>query len=141
MQFTVHTAFNASAEIAAANYPSIRVMTIGQGTQSSTPLDDLMSISQPWTPATSSSIGLGDWSAFSAVAWFFGRDVFNALGGAVPLGLISDNWGGTHIESWSSPNALAACNHSGGGSDLWNAMIHPLTVGPLALTGFLWCVE
>ena len=145
MQFTVHTAWNATAEIAAAaNYPSIRVMTVGQGTQSSHPLADLGSIAQPWAPASPASIGLGDWSAFSAVAWFFGRDVYDALAAAgtpVPLGLVSDNWGGTAIQAWSSPAALEACGWAGGGSNLWNAMIHPLAVGPLALTGFLWYGE
>jgi sialate O-acetylesterase len=139
MEFTVHTAFNATAEIAAAaEYPSIRVMTVGQGTRSDVPLADLATISQAWARASPASIGEGDWSAFSAVAWFFGRDLFRGLGSAVPIGLVSDNWGGTQIQLWSSPAALAACGWAGGGSSLWNAMIHPLTVGPVALTGFLW---
>ena len=46
MQFTVSSALNASAEIAAANYANIRVFTVGQGNSSATPLRDLASIEQ-----------------------------------------------------------------------------------------------
>ena len=31
----------------------------------------------------------------SAIGYFFGRGIYNALGGAVPIGLVSNNWGGT----------------------------------------------
>ena len=50
------------------------------------------------------------------------------------MGLISDNWGGTCVEWWSSPDALKKCNITteedsvGAGiqnSQLWNAMIVP----------------
>ena len=88
-QFTVASAFNASAEIAAAaNYPNIRVFTVGQGTSSTSPLKNLATIEQNWTVASPGSIGEGNWSAFSAIGWFFGRDLFDALGGAVPIGLM-----------------------------------------------------
>ena len=46
---------------------------------------------------------------FSAVCKFTGAAVFDALGGTVPVGLVESAWGGTRIESWSSPDALAAC--------------------------------
>lgn len=184
MQFTVSNGFNATAEIAAANnYPDIRVTTVGQGTTSYTPLTQLATIAQPWTVANASSIGVGNWSEFSAVCWFFGRDLHDALGGSVPIGLISNNWGGTRVEAWSSPDALKTCNASLPGTEplarlrmrrgphpvnanvdldtqlapfsyasdgftagpgpnnasvLWNAMIVPYTVGPMALKGFTW---
>jgi sialate O-acetylesterase len=113
MQFTLSQAVNASAEIAAANgYPGIRVMSVGDGSTSYTPLSQLASLQLGWTVANSSVIGYGNWSYFSAVCWLFARDVYNGLGGKVPIGAISSNWGGTRIQAWSSPQANAACNSS-----------------------------
>eukprot|EP00118_Oscarella_pearsei_P024898 m.307063 g.307063 ORF g.307063 m.307063 type:complete len:497 (+) comp41859_c0_seq1:921-2411(+) len=153
MQFTVPSAFNASMEIAAANrYENIRVMTVGQGTQSPTPLSELGSIAQNWSLASNASIGHGNWSYFSAACWFFGRDLYDA-NGDVPVGLISNNWGGTPVQSWSGPDALAKCNQTAGileekeiipgtetlvgaNSNLWNAMIVPYL--PMRLIGAVW---
>jgi len=71
------------------------------------------------------------------VCWIFGREVFDALGGSVPVGLINNNWGGTPVEDWSTPESLKACNVTAD-TTLYNAMIHPYTVGPMALVGFTW---
>ena len=112
---------------------------MGQRTASKVPLDDLQTVAQPWSVANSTSVaGGGGFGHFSAVCWIFGREVFDALGGAVPIGLISNNWGGTPVESWTTPAALQACNVSTVDSTLYNAMIQPYTVGPMALTGFTW---
>ncbi len=43
---------------------------------------------------------------FSAVAYFFGRDLQKALG--VPIGLIHTSWGGSPAEVWMSTDVLAA---------------------------------
>ena len=53
------------------------------------------------------------------------------------MGLISDNWGGTCLQSWAGPAVGAACGLAGQ-ADLYNAMIMPYLVGPTALTAFLW---
>lgn len=46
-------------------------------------------IEQNWSVAVPESIGLGGWSAFTAIGWFFARDVYDALGDeAVPLGMM-----------------------------------------------------
>ena len=67
VEFAAASALYASAEIAAAGIPSIRVTTVGLGTSSADPLPDLATIEQPWVLASPASFGLGKWSAFSAV--------------------------------------------------------------------------
>jgi len=74
------------------------------------------------------------------VCWFTGRNLYDNL--QVPIGLISSNWGGTVIQAWSSPTALAKCNVTTGGSGneansvLFNAMIVPFQNFQIA--GALW---
>jgi sialate O-acetylesterase len=50
--------------------------------------------------------GPGTVGGFSAVAYFFGRDLQKALG--VPIGLIHSSWGGTVAEAWTNKSALKA---------------------------------
>ncbi|CAB9500282.1 Sialate O-acetylesterase [Seminavis robusta] len=118
------------------NYPHIRIFTVGQKTTSSTPLPDLQSIAQKWSVAKNHSLyyhlpgvpggRVARFSFFSSVCWFFGKEVADGLENKVPIGLISDNWGGTAVQRWK-PNG-----------DLYNAMIYPYMVGPMAVTGFTW---
>lgn len=92
--FTVTAANNSRAEIAAANdYPSIRLLTVGQKTSSNAPLNDLATLEQPWAVASNISIGgPGEFAYFSAVCWFFAKGIVDALGAdAPPMGLVSSN--------------------------------------------------
>jgi len=146
MQFTVHSVFNATEEIAKADgYPQIRLFTVGTGTFSVTPLDEFKTIAQPWSVASAKTVGVGDWSEFSAACWFFGKDLYDVI--KVPIGLISDNWGGTPVQAWSSPDALTKCTQSAvkrsaestgpdSPSQLWNAMIVPVL--PMTILGATW---
>ena len=150
MQFSTPMVWNASAEVAAAaNYPSIRVMSIGQLTTSATPLTDLAAVNLSWSRASEVGVigGPGNWTTFSAVCWLFGRDLFDAFAGTVPVGLVSNNWGGTNIQTWSSPDALSQCtpipppndpSPALRNSSLWNANVAPFTTGPTAFAGALW---
>lgn len=58
-------------------------------------------------------------------------------------GLISNNWGGTPIEYWSPAEVVNGCpggwgNATGNDTSLYNAMIVPYTVGPMAMHHVLW---
>jgi len=94
MQFTLTSNAgipNVTAEIALANsYPNIRVFTVGDGTSSTSPLRELNTTSQTWSVASNTSIGGPGWNYMSAVCWLTYRDIYDALGGAVPQGLISN---------------------------------------------------
>ncbi|XP_071503702.1 sialate O-acetylesterase-like [Diadema antillarum] len=111
MAFDVKAAFNSSEALEQSyQYTNIRLLAITE-VMSTTPLYDLTSIYEPWslpTPATLGADNAAFQLYFSAVCWFFGRDLFDHL--QYPIGLISVNWGGTPIESWSSPRVLKQCN-------------------------------
>ena len=139
MQFSLGGNENAAAYREEANkYPDIRLFTVGQGTKSSTPMQDLATILQDWVAAANTTVSDGSkFNYFSAVCWFFGKNVYDGLGGKVPIGLVSNNWGGTRVEQWTPPQSTAHCGHASSG-ELYNAMIVPYTVGPMALSGFTW---
>eukprot|EP01104_Vermistella_antarctica_P000522 TRINITY_DN10680_c0_g1_i1.p1 TRINITY_DN10680_c0_g1~~TRINITY_DN10680_c0_g1_i1.p1 ORF type:complete len:582 (+),score=80.16 TRINITY_DN10680_c0_g1_i1:97-1746(+) len=132
MMFTVAQAFNGSQAIAnAINYPLIRVMTVSFANRSSVPLANFMSIEEGWSVGSPISIGHGSWYYFSATCWFTAVNLFDYLetdNASIPIGLVSDNVGGTTIEEWSSPDALEKCDRQNmyDASTLYNAMIYPL---------------
>jgi sialate O-acetylesterase len=98
MAMTVNRTLNADAEIAdAANYPLIRHFRTSL-TAAALPADDVGGEWRVCGPATA--------GGFSAAAYYFGRELFKTLN--VPIGLLNSSWGGTQIESWMSPPALAA---------------------------------
>jgi sialate O-acetylesterase len=107
MELTVSQAFNASVEKArAANYPNIRLFTVGQEyADASREYKQLRSVWQDWSVASPQAVGAGNWTVFSAACWYFGRALHEHLG--VPVGLVSNNWGGTSIQTWMSAAAVA----------------------------------
>lgn len=98
MEFGMKNVMNAAAELAAVNKPKIRLLHV-KNKVADHPLDDLDV--WPWQEATPDSI-----KDFSAVAYFFGRDLQDKLD--VPIGLIDTSWGGTPAESWTSLRALSS---------------------------------
>jgi sialate O-acetylesterase len=86
---------NASAEIAAATNPRLRLLLVEHKT-SDFPLND---ITASWTECTPQTA-----ATFSAVAYFFGRGI--AAKENVPIGLIDSTWGGTPADSWVSLDTL-----------------------------------
>jgi sialate O-acetylesterase len=89
MAWSVAQANDGDLETRTASYPRIRLISVPQvGTQE--PKDDFVGKWELCTPAT---VG-----AFSAVGYFFGRQLYQTLD--VPIGLIDDAWGGSACEAW-----------------------------------------
>ena len=97
MELPVTKAKNFQQEQAAAEFPQIRMFTVGKraGTNA---LED---VTGHWEVCTSNTIG-----NFSAALYFFGREIHQRLG--VPVGLINSSWGGTPIQPWMPLGALQA---------------------------------
>ncbi len=96
MMSTWATVNNFKAEVAAANYPDLRLF-IAKRAKSSKPRADVES--EGWKRCDSTSV-----KNFSATAYFFGRQLQQKLG--VPVGLIQSAWGGTVVEAWTSSTTL-----------------------------------
>ena len=89
MQMGVAGCNQAPQEIAAANYPKIRLLTVpAKGTQE--PQHDFQG---QWVECSSQTVG-----GFSAAAYFFGRKLHQEL--KVPIGLIHCSWGASACEAW-----------------------------------------
>lgn len=127
MVFGLGQDINATAECAAtAEFDTIRHMTFVGGTRA-------------WNvPSPNATCTGKGFAPFSAVCWYFGKAVHQSLGGAVPVGLVASAVGGTAVEKWSGPDALAKCNQTGvvQQSSLWTPYIVPLL--PLQLSGWTW---
>lgn len=92
MEFMVSEGRDAAAEEAKADDPSIRQFKIPHAA-STAPLKRLQGGS--WVAASPSTVG-----QFSAVCWFFARDM--QVRTHVPQGLVNSSWGGSSIEAWTS---------------------------------------
>ncbi|HYW95595.1 MAG TPA: sialate O-acetylesterase [Bacteroidales bacterium] len=95
---------NNDQELADANYPEIRYFEVAQ-VPSLAPEDTIPEAE--WKLCTPENVG-----EFSAVAYFFAQKVHTETG--VPIGIINSSWGGSSIEAWMSPEALAKLPHSPG---------------------------
>jgi len=82
----------------AQNYPLIRQFSVPlkKSTQVPALVDD---VNGKWSVCDSASA-----MNFSAVAYFFGRELFKKL--QVPVGLINSSYGGTACENWMEPSLL-----------------------------------
>ncbi len=147
------TVLNAQQEIAAADYPLIRLMNVEIANEDK-PQRDFNITAHPkqdypwegWVVCTPQSL---DQIKFSAVGYFFAQKLFTTL--HVPIGMIEATAGGTHVEGWMPPNgftdpALAdfakaaqtpkAKFEGTVTTALYNGMIAPMV--PYALRGILW---
>lgn len=98
MEWRLADSNDAAAEIAAAGqHPLIRHAKMPHRT-SLQPLRE----SPPLRWDVSGPATAGD---FSAVAWHFARRVQADV--QIPIGILNLSWGGTHVETWTSPRANA----------------------------------
>jgi sialate O-acetylesterase len=97
MAMTVNGVLDKVAELAAANWPQLRMLTVARKTAEQ-PQENCTGAWQVCSPQT---VG-----GFSATAYFFGRELHRQLN--VPVGLINSSWGGTPIQAWTSLPAHTA---------------------------------
>ncbi|HEX4229649.1 MAG TPA: sialate O-acetylesterase [Bryobacteraceae bacterium] len=90
---------NSAEEIKNANHSNLRLLLIHR-TATQYPQNDFQG-DVAWTTCTPETA-----AKFSAVAYFFGRDIQSKEN--VPIGLIDSTWGGTPAEAWVSLDGLSA---------------------------------
>ncbi len=145
MALDVESATNATAEIAAANYPLIRLFQVPN---SGSIMPVWLMSSAPWAVCSPATV-----PGWSAVAYCFARDLFQNTN--VPIGIIESAVSGTTAEARTSLQALdavpelqtmaeqeLALYYQGSQSiestatGLFNAMIWPLI--PFGMRGAIW---
>jgi len=87
---------NSVEEIAAADFPDIRLFTVGRSVSARAQFNCVGS----WIEC-----GPKTAAKFSAVGYFFGKTLYKDL--RVPIGLIHSSWGGTYVQSWISGKYLS----------------------------------
>ncbi len=95
MEFGMGGSLNANEEAAAANYSMIRHFNVQKNVQNS-PQE---SVEGSWDVCNPQSV-----KGFTAVGYFFGRDLHKALN--IPIGLVHASWGGSYAESWTTAETL-----------------------------------
>jgi sialate O-acetylesterase len=91
--FVLSRMLNASNEIARANQPLLRLMSVAEKDPSPTPKTEFKR--RGWVAAASQGQLAG---AFSAVGWIFGAELQKAR--TVPVGIVISTWGGSRPSLW-----------------------------------------
>lgn len=94
-------ACNVPDEIAAADFPMIRLLTVMKKVS----YDPVDLFNGSWASCSPATVIANGWGGFSAAGYFFGRELHKALN--IPIGLIHSSWGGTICEAWTSAEGLA----------------------------------
>jgi sialate O-acetylesterase len=90
MEWSVRNSARAAEEIAAAEHPQIRLFSVPRR-MAEKPQKEVQGSWKLCTPETI--------PGFSAVAYYFGRDLHQRL--KIPVGLVHTSWGGTPAEVWT----------------------------------------
>ena len=115
LAMTVASAFNSSAEMERANLYGAGVRLFASAPASADlPQPQLTAApALPWTPASAAAVGGKNWTFFSSSCWIMGRELFDALGGSVPIGLVQSTFGGAPFSAFFPtqwyPNVSSAC--------------------------------
>jgi sialate O-acetylesterase len=122
MEMGIQACDKAKEQIAAANYPNIRLLLIPK-INVPQPAKDVQA---EWVVCSPKTVAAGGWGGFSAALYYFGQRLHKDLD--LPVGLIDSSWGGSPIEPWT------VSGEKGGG--MYNGMIAP--VKPFAVRGTIW---
>ena len=95
MQWPLEKSANGVEAIAAANDPQLRLLTVPRAAKD----EPQSEAAVKWVECTPTTV-----PGFSAVGYFFGRDLRKALN--VPVGLINSSVGGTPAEAWTDRKTL-----------------------------------
>lgn len=98
MAWPIDRVQNIEDDVASADYPDIRMITIDRVSKE-TPQTEFSGRKPVWIPCSPDTVG-----KFSAVAFFFGRELHREL--KVPVGLIHSSWGGAVAEAWTGIETL-----------------------------------
>jgi len=110
MAFTLSRAASGVEAAKAANFPGLRLFTTKSAT-AATPQSDVSGEWKICTPETA--------PGFSAVGFFFGRELLDKLG--TPIGLVATPWGGKPSEAFTSREKLEATPAAGDLLAEWDA--------------------
>lgn len=100
MEWPLASSFEPEADIQGSTNPHLRLFTVRKATSRIALPNFVDPTGHAWTTASPDTV-----RRFSAVAYYFGRDLQPVLG--VPVGLIHTSWGGSPAEAWTSPATLA----------------------------------
>ncbi len=135
MEFTLSASDGGITEAASANYPNIREFKINKATASE--ISDKLATAT-WKKATSGTAG-----TFSAVGYYFAKEIYTEKG--VAIGLINNSYGGARIEAFMSEQMLGFdetdVTLANGETErqptlIYNKMVHPIL--PFTYKGILW---
>jgi sialate O-acetylesterase len=125
MEWSVDRAANPEQEIAEAKYPTIRLFQVQKKVSSAGPAEDVVG---KWVVCSPETI-----AGFSAVGYFFGREIQKTTG--APVGLIGTYWGGTPAEAWTSREKLESEPAFKPILDRWKAIDEKVAAGEPQRTG------
>jgi sialate O-acetylesterase len=124
MEFDLARIFHGDTEVLSANFPGIRLMTIPCFSDQK-PRKEFERINEydSWNGRYDKK---GYWftcspetvKTFAGLGYIFGRRVY--MVSQVPVGLIDVSWGGTTVEAWLSPKALAELPENSSLLKQWN---------------------
>jgi sialate O-acetylesterase len=136
---------NFTTEIAAANYPNIRLYKIPRNAQAQV----AENCGGTWLECNPTNV-----AAFSGVAYYFGRELNQNSEINIPIGLLLTAYGGSSCQAWMSREVLATDaefktkildpydaapttpNPENRPTNLYNGMVAPLI--PFGIKGALW---
>jgi sialate O-acetylesterase len=96
MEWSMRASYEPETEIPKTTNPQLRLFTVPK-LKANEPTNNVAGKWVESSPATT--------AGFSAVGYYFGRDLQKALG--VPVGIIHTSWGGSPAEVWMSERVLA----------------------------------